>query len=131
MQAMELKPKKVMIVDDEDFMFRLLELALSPFFFFFYAKSGVEALQLVLQQQPDLVMMDICMPGLDGLDTCRLLKNAPETGHIPILMMSGMDTPRDEITAMDAGADAFVTKPISARHIQMLVDDLLCSHSHK
>lgn len=39
-----------------------------------YAKSGVEALQLVLQQQPDLVMMDICMPGLDGLDTCRLLK---------------------------------------------------------
>lgn len=73
MQTMELK-QKVMIVDDEDFMYRLLELALSPFYQLSYAKSGVEALQLVLQQQPDLVMMDICMPGLDGLDTCRLLK---------------------------------------------------------
>jgi CheY-like chemotaxis protein len=102
-----------------------------PFYQVSYARSGVEALQLVLQQQPDLVMMDICMPGLDGLDTCRLLKNAPETGHIPILMMSGLDTPRDEVTALDAGADAFVSKPISARHIQMLVDDLLCSHLHK
>lgn len=131
MQTMELKQKKVMIVDDEDFMFRLLELALSPFYQVSYAKSGVEALQLVLQQQPDLVMMDICMPGLDGLDTCRLLKNAPETGHIPILMMSGLDTPRDEVTALDAGADAFVSKPISTKHIQMLVDDLLCGHLHK
>ncbi len=77
MQTMELKQKKVMIVDDEDFMFRLLELALSPFYQVSYAKSGVEALQLVLQQQPDLVMMDICMPGLDGLDTLPPVKKRP------------------------------------------------------
>jgi two-component system alkaline phosphatase synthesis response regulator PhoP len=128
---MELKQKQLMIVDDEDFMLRLLELSLSPFYQISHARSGVEALQLVLQQQPDLVMMDICMPGLDGLDTCRLLKNAPETCHIPILMMSGLESPRDEVTALDAGADAFVSKPLNVTHLQLLVDELLCTTAHK
>lgn len=128
---MEFRRKKVMIVDDEEFMFRLLELALAPFYHLSHAKSGVEALQMVFHQQPDLVMLDICMPGLDGLDTCRLLKNAPETGHIPILMMSGLDTPKDEITALDAGADAFISKPVTAKQVQLLVDDLLCSAVNK
>jgi len=131
MAAMELKRKQVMVVDDEDFMFRFLDTSLSPYYHLCYASSGKEALQLALETQPDLVLMDVCMPGLDGLDTCRLLKNAPETCHIPILMMSGLDTMQDEMSALDAGADAFVSKPLHVPQVQLLIDDLLLGFSHK
>ena len=69
----QIRRKQVMVVDDEDFMLRYLDSSLSPYYQLYYAKSGTEALQLVLETKPDLVLMDICMPGLDGLDTCRLL----------------------------------------------------------
>ncbi|WP_419570138.1 response regulator [Rheinheimera sp.] len=127
----QIRRKQVMVVDDEDFMLRYLDSNLSPYYQLYYAKSGTEALQLVLETKPDLVLMDICMPGLDGLDTCRLLKNAPETCHIPVLMMSGMDRMQDEVHALDAGADAFVSKPLHVQQVHSLIDDLLFSYVHK
>ncbi len=102
---------KVLLVDDEKFNFEMLTLGLGDRIQLDYAPSGHEALSLSIQTKPDIILLDICMPGIDGYDTCRLLKNTPETQAIPIILISGLDNEKEVEEGYNAGCDDYLTKP--------------------
>jgi len=102
---------RVLLVDDEYFNYELLSLALGEHFEIHYVESGREALSKTIANKPDILLLDVCMPGIDGYDTCRLLKNTPETSTIPIIMISGLENQSEKDEAFAAGCDDYITKP--------------------
>nr|WP_157368867.1 response regulator [Algicola sagamiensis] len=112
----------VLVVDDEYFNFEMLSASFSPRFDLNYVDSGAACLEYAVAHQPDVILLDVCMPGLNGYDICRLLKNTPETKHIPIIMVSGLDTDAEKQTAFEAGCDEYITKPFSISDLIDLID---------
>jgi len=104
---------RVLVVDDIEANVRLLEAKLSAEYYeVVSAADGVTALAMAAADPPDIVLLDVMMPGLDGFDVCRRLKENPTTGHIPVVLVTALDGRQDRITGLDAGADDFLTKPI-------------------
>ena len=107
--------KKILAVDDHAINLDLLEQIIHVFypeFEFLGVKSGEEAINAAKLDQPDLILLDIMMPGLDGYETCKLIKGDPQTKHIPIIMVSALGHDSTErIKGLDAGADSFLSKP--------------------
>lgn len=79
------------------------------------ATSGESALASIKSQQPDLVLLDLMLPGLDGLEICRRLKKDPRTEHIPIIMLTARGDETDVVTGLELGADDYITKPFSPK----------------
>ena len=102
---------KILLVDDEFFNYEMLSLGLGDRFEIQYANSGKAALTETMVNQPDILLLDVCMPGIDGYDTCRLLKNTPETSRIPVIMISGLENQIEKDEAFAAGCDDYITKP--------------------
>lgn len=102
---------KILLVDDEEFNFEMLALSLGERFDLCFVSSGQKALEKTIANKPDILLLDVCMPGIDGYDTCRLLKNTPETAQIPVIMLSGLETETDKKEGFAAGCDDYVTKP--------------------
>ena len=102
---------KVLLVDDEYFNYEMLSAALGERFDVHYVATGQEALSYSVGEPLDVLILDVCMPGLDGYDICRLLKNTPETQHLPILMLSGLESDDDRKEGFNAGCDDYLTKP--------------------
>jgi len=107
------KSPRLLVVDDEYFNYEMLEMALAKDFKLSYANSGQSCLSSAIADSPDVILLDVCMPGLDGYDTCRLLKNTPETRNIPVVMVSGLESTKEQQAGFDAGCDAYVVKPFS------------------
>ncbi|GEK08381.1 hypothetical protein PPEP_a1240 [Pseudoalteromonas peptidolytica F12-50-A1] len=107
----------LLVVDDEYFNYEMLEVALSGVFELSYANSGTSCLSNAIADPPDAILLDVCMPGLDGYDTCRMLKNTPETKNIPVLMVSGLESEKEQKAGFDAGCDAYVVKPFSMQSL--------------
>lgn len=107
------KLPRLLVVDDEYFNYEMLEIALSKDFELGYANSGQNCLSSAIAEPPDVILLDVCMPGLDGYDICRLLKNTPETRNIPVVMLSGLESDQEKQAGFDAGCDAYVVKPFS------------------
>ncbi|MFC3032368.1 response regulator transcription factor [Pseudoalteromonas fenneropenaei] len=111
------KPKDrathILVVDDEYFNYEMLSLALADSFVLSYANSGKSCLSSAIANPPDAILLDVCMPGLDGYDTCRMLKNTPETKDIPVVMVSGLESEQEQRAGFEAGCDAYVVKPFS------------------
>ena len=105
----------ILVVDDEYFNFEMLKASLGDEFSLSYANSGASCLTSAIAELPDAILLDVCMPGLDGYDTCRLLKNTPETAQIPVVMVSGLETELEQKAGFDAGCDAYVVKPFSVK----------------
>ncbi|MBI9075370.1 MAG: response regulator [Desulfatibacillum sp.] len=109
---MPIKPR-VLAVDDEERNLRLMEAMLLPLGYeFFRAQSGEEALDIVRETPPDVVLLDIMMPGVNGFEVARRLKANEETRIIPIIMVTALKELDDRVKALDAGADDFLTKPV-------------------
>jgi len=105
---------RVLVVDDVPANVRLLEARLSAEYFdVVTAMSGREALTICERAECDLVLLDVMMPDMDGFDVCRRLKSNPATHHIPVVMVTALDQPSDKVRGLEAGADDFLTKPIS------------------
>lgn len=102
---------KVLLVDDEYFNYEMLSLGLGDRFDVCYVDSGQEALGKTIENQPDVLLLDVCMPGIDGYDTCRLIKNTPETKNIPVIMVTGLESQSERDEAYAAGCDYYITKP--------------------
>jgi two-component system phosphate regulon response regulator PhoB len=79
------------------------------------AGDGPKALQLARQHDPDLILLDLMLPGIDGLEVCRILKSSRETAHIPIIMLTAKGGETDVVTGLELGADDYVPKPFSMR----------------
>ena len=104
---------RILVVDDVDVNVRLLEAKLTiEYYDVLTCNSGAAALTLAAEQQPDLILLDVMMPGMDGFETCRRLKAQAETRHIPVVLVTALDGRQDRIRGLEAGADDFLTKPI-------------------
>src|SRR5208337_4304500 len=105
---------RVLVVDDVPANVKLLEARLSAEYFdVITAMSGQEALAICERAQCDLVLLDVMMPDMDGFEVCRRLKSNSATHHIPVVMVTALDQPSDKVRGLEAGADDFLTKPIS------------------
>ncbi len=117
---------KILVVDDEIYMVDVLDVSLGmEGYGMVTALDGEEALQKVKSEQPDLIVLDIMMPKLDGYETCRQLKSDPATRHIPVILLSGKGRNADQRLGFDAGADDYITKPFSPRKLVERVNALL------
>lgn len=89
------------------------------------AASGEEALAMVAQQQPDLILLDVLMPRMDGYEVAAAIKGNAETRNIPVIMISGLDDHHDRMLAMRAGADDLLAKPVDRVELCLRVKNLL------
>ncbi|MCK5191256.1 MAG: response regulator [Methylococcales bacterium] len=108
-----LPPQTVLIVDDEITNIKVLSALLRDDLEILFATSGTAALDMALSKKPDLVLLDIMMPGIDGYEVCRRLKANPQTTHIPVIFVTAKDQEQDEADGFEAGAIDFITKPFS------------------
>jgi two-component system cell cycle response regulator len=105
---------RVLVVDDIPANVKLLEARLSAEYFdVTTAYSGAEALTICERAECDIVLLDVMMPDMDGFEACRKLKSNPVTHHIPVIMVTALDQPSDRVRGLEAGADDFLTKPVS------------------
>jgi len=105
---------RVLVVDDVPANRKLLEVRLTAEYFdVVTASNGVEALEMAERGPCDIVLLDVMMPGMDGFEVCRRLKANPATHHIPVVMVTALDQPEDRVRGLEAGADDFLTKPVS------------------
>ncbi|MBI2718898.1 MAG: PleD family two-component system response regulator [Rhizobiales bacterium] len=105
---------RVLVVDDILANVRLLEAKLAAEYFeVVTAMNGVDALETVQRTKPDIVLLDVMMPGIDGIEVCKRIKANPQTQHIPVVMVTALDQPDDRVRGLEAGADDFLTKPVS------------------
>jgi two-component system, cell cycle response regulator len=126
---------RVLVVDDIVANVRLLEAKLSAEYFeVVTAMNGLDALESVQRSKPDIILLDVMMPGLDGIEVCKRIKADASTQHIPVIMVTALDQPEDKIRGLEAGADDFLTKPVndislfcrikSLVRLKMLTDEL-------
>ena len=125
----------ILVVDDVPANIKLLEAKLTnEYYDVVSARDGYEALKKVKEHKPDLVLLDVMMPGMDGFETCRQMKKDIEVSHIPVVMVTALNDPSDRVQGLEAGADDFITKPIndtalfarvkSLIRIKVLIDEL-------
>jgi len=109
---------RILVVDDEEAIQELVRYHLEQAGFeVTTAGDGLEALSKVEQERPDLVILDLMLPGIDGLEVCRRLKNDRATAGIPIIMLSARSDELDKVLGLELGADDYVTKPFSPREL--------------
>ncbi|MBP6014902.1 MAG: PleD family two-component system response regulator [Alphaproteobacteria bacterium] len=105
---------RVLVVDDIPANVKLLEAKLgAEYFEVVTAGSGPEALTAIDAEKPDIVLLDVMMPGMDGFEVCRRIKTNPQTAHLPVVMVTALDQVSDRVQGLEAGADDFLTKPVN------------------
>lgn len=108
--------KKILIIDDEADIVEFVEYNLKrEQFDTCSAADGLAAVRAARNEQPDLILLDLMLPGIDGLEVCRQIKLSTETEHIPIIMLTAKDDEADIVTGLEMGADDYVPKPFSMR----------------
>ncbi|MCY4744406.1 two-component system response regulator [Pelomonas sp. UHG3] len=130
----------VLVVDDTPANLTLLAQVLKPDYRVLLAVNGAKALEICRRQAPDLIVLDIMMPGMDGYEVCRQLKADPATRRVPVIFLTALTRPEDETAGFDAGGADFIHKPFNpatalARvrtHVQLkLAEDHLLRHNHQ
>ena len=106
----------ILVVEDEEDIRELLKYNLEKEGYqIFGAATGEEALQAVRRRLPDLILLDLMLPGIDGLEVCRRIKSDPQARYLPIIMLTAKGEETDIVTGLELGADDYVTKPFSPR----------------
>ena len=104
---------RVLVVDDIPVNVRLLEAKLSAEYYdVITATSGAEALEIIESKPPDIVLLDVMMPEMDGFEVFRRIKENPATALLPVIMVTALNEQSDRVTGLEAGADDFLTKPM-------------------
>jgi two-component system, cell cycle response regulator len=105
---------RILVVDDIPANVRLLEAKLLvEYYDVMTASSGAEALEIIAETPPDIILLDVMMPGMDGFEVCRRIRAQSESAHIPVVMVTALSDVRDRVHGLEAGADDFLTKPVN------------------
>ncbi len=120
----------ILVVDDEDMTRKLLRLMLErDGFVIVEAEDGQHALEVIAQQPPDMVILDVMMPNMDGFATCQKIRSRPETAHLPIILLSARTQAEAVYAGLQAGANRYITKPISKPELLQAIAELLAGDS--
>jgi phosphate regulon transcriptional regulator PhoB len=118
--------EKILIVDDEKDIVKMLDYNLKKEGFrTISAYDGEDALDSATRENPNLIILDLMLPGIDGLEVCKTLKKETKTAHIPIIMLTAKAQEADKIVGLELGADDYVTKPFSPRELIARVKAIL------
>ncbi len=116
----------VMVVDDDKHILELVKLSLvHKNFTVLEARDGVEALEKIRVQKPDLLILDLMMPGLDGTEVCKILRQSPQMEDLPIIMLTAKTQVVDKIEGFKMGADDYITKPFNPLELEARVDAVM------
>lgn len=123
----------ILLVDDEPANLRVMKQILQHNYHLIFAKSGPEALRLASEKNPELILLDIMMPGMTGLEVCKQLKKDPKTAPIPVIFVTALGDEADEAQGFELGAVDYINKPVSApilrarikTHLSLVQADLL------
>ncbi len=115
----------ILVVDDDSGIVNYLKLLLSPSYNIFYAYDAEGAFKQLEEHKPDLILSDVAMPGMDGYEFCRKIKADAEICHLPVILVTAKTTTDEQITGLNTGADAYVTKPFDPEYLQALIRSLL------
>jgi two-component system alkaline phosphatase synthesis response regulator PhoP len=124
--------KTILVVDDEEDILELVKYNLTrDGYHVLCAATGEEAINTARRNLPDLIILDLLLPGIDGLEVCRLLKNDPKTEYIPIIMLTAKGEEADVVSGLEIGADDYITKPFSPKVLTARVRTVLRRKAHK
>jgi two-component system alkaline phosphatase synthesis response regulator PhoP len=123
---MAMSKGKILVVDDEVYIVHILDFSLRmEGYEVITALDGEQALERVKSDHPDLIVLDIMMPKLDGYDACRKLRADPQTADVPIILLSAKGRNVDQRMGYDAGATDYITKPFSPRKLVEKINTIL------
>lgn len=123
---------RILIVDDDANIIELVAGIFEEEYEILFATNGIKALEIAASAQPDLILLDILMPEMNGFEVCRQLKGDDETMHIPVVFLTGKDCPEDETAGLKLGAVDYITKPINASILQARVKThIALAHARK
>ncbi len=117
----------VLIVDDSTVMQQLLTETLEADYRVLAVDNGIDALSMIYQKQISLLLLDISMPGIDGLELCRTIRSLPQFCHLPIIMVTARDSAFDHVQGQLAGATQYLTKPFDTQQLMQMVEGVLTS----
>lgn len=118
--------EKILIVEDNPLNMRLIEMTLRPKGYrLLGATDGEKALDMAIRENPDLIIMDISLPKVSGLEVTKRLRQMPAFDHIPIIAVTAHAMKGDEAKIIDAGCDAYLPKPINTRQLPVVITELL------
>ncbi len=119
-------PEKVLIIDDEEHIVELIKYNLdSSGYTTFEAYNGNDGLKTARKEMPDIILLDLMLPGIDGLEVCKRLRNDDKLKNVPIIMLTAKSEEIDKILGLELGADDYITKPFSVRELNARVKAVL------
>lgn len=123
--------KKILVIEDDPATSRLVDYSLRhEGYQVITASNGLEGVRKALSESPDLVILDVMLPGMDGFEICHRLRSETTTAHLPILMFSAKAQEIDKDTGIKVGADDYLTKPAAPAEIVSRVEKLLAKKKH-
>lgn len=121
-----MEKNRILVVEDEESLLKLESILFtSKGYQVTGVRGGVDALRSISQERPDLVVLDIMLPDMDGFEVCRSIKEDPETRSIPVVMLTAKKSSRDLEAGRVAGADAYITKPFKSVKVLEVIGGLL------
>lgn len=118
--------KKILIIDDTELMVKLTtDILTENGYEVVSANNGLDGIKMVMAEKPDLVLLDIVMPGIDGFEVCKLLRQDESNNLMPIIMLTAQGNEEDKLTGLELGADDYITKPFNPRELISRVKNTL------
>lgn len=125
-----MKPLRILLVDDEPSILKIIKKRLETFGFeVFVAADGEAGLETARQKKPDLIILDIMMPKIDGIDTCKMLKEDKLTKRIPVIMFTAKNEPDEQFTGLMSGAEGYITKSAGSEALLNKIRTVMSRHS--
>lgn len=121
----ELPLSRILVVDDDPDVAKSIENSLRKLYKVFVVYSGIEAIKEARRHPPDLIVLDVRMPDMDGLETCQQLRLDPALADIPILFLTALGRPEDRVAGLKAGGDDYLTKPFNLEELQLRIKAIL------
>ena len=117
---------KILVVEDEESLLKLESILLTTKGYLVQGvTSGIAALEAIDEEMPDLVLLDVMLPKMDGFEVCSRIKQNPATKHIPVILLTAKKTPEDISRGKDVGADEYITKPFKSAMVMETIAKLL------